>query len=112
MPPTALFTVIAPSASVQVAGDRSFIRTHSSRLAPLNNTIASDGGEPLVPGVTTAGTGDQISVSSGLVGTCPPAAAVVDAGALCGVGWCPAQPASPSAPTMVSESNDSRVYIE
>src|SRR6188472_3261018 len=59
MPPTALFTVITPSPSVQVAGDLSFISTHSSRLVPSNSTTASDGGDPFVPGLTIAGTGGR-----------------------------------------------------
>ena len=43
-----------------------FADTHSSRLRPSNNTMASDGGALFAaPGVTTFGTGDQTSVSSG-----------------------------------------------
>src|SRR5687768_8013891 len=116
MPPTALFTVIAPLASVQVAGDLSFISTHSSRLVPLNSTTASDGGAPLAPGVTMAGTGVHCSVSSGRVGTRAPGApatavVVAGAGALCGGACCPEQAAKPTAPSTESESNDSRVDI-
>jgi hypothetical protein len=47
IPPAVLFTVITPSPSVHFAGDRSLICTHSSRLVPLNSTIASDGGAAL-----------------------------------------------------------------
>src|SRR5215211_256442 len=115
MPPAALFTVRTPSATGHVAGDLSFISTHSSRLEPLNSTMASDGGPPLVPGVMIFGTGVQTSVSSGRVGTRAPDAAVVvvaaGAGVLCGAGCCPAQAARPSAPSMESESNDSRECI-
>src|SRR5687768_11310673 len=116
MPPTALFTVITPSASVQVAGDLSLISTHSSMLVPLNSTTASDGGAPLAPGLTMAGTGVHCSVSSGRVGTrapAAPAAAVVvaGAGALCGAACGPEQAARPTTPNTESESNDSRVDI-
>src|SRR6478672_8137922 len=38
-----------------------------ARSVPLNRRIASDGGSPgLLPGSTLGGTGDQVSVSSGL----------------------------------------------
>jgi hypothetical protein len=67
MLPPVLFTVITPSATVHSAGDLSFTETHSSTFLPSNNTTASEGGVPVFtgPGVTTFGTGSQISVSSG-----------------------------------------------
>src|ERR1700689_3506804 len=71
--PPVLFTVITPSATSHFAGDLSLFVTHSSRFLPSNSTIASEGAAPQVaPGVTTAGTGSQISVSSGfgLAGDC------------------------------------------
>src|ERR1700728_55851 len=73
MLPPALLTVITPSATSHLAGDLSLFVTHSSRFLPSNSTIASEGAAPQVaPGVTTAGTGSQISVSSGfgLTGDC------------------------------------------
>src|SRR5579864_814019 len=67
MLPAALFTVTTPSATIHLAGDLSCVETHSSRFFPSNKMIASDGGAAHVsPGVTTFGTGCQISVSSGL----------------------------------------------
>src|SRR5277367_4720050 len=64
--PPDLFTVITPSATSHLAGDLSLLVTHSSRFLPSNSTIASDGAAPQVaPGLTTLGTGSQISVSSG-----------------------------------------------
>src|ERR1700722_16789623 len=71
--PPVLFTVITPSATSHFAGDLSRFVTHSSRFLPSNSTIASEGAAPQVaPGVTTGGTGSQISVSSGfgLAGDC------------------------------------------
>src|ERR1700678_2530685 len=71
--PPVLFTVIIPSATSHFAGDLSRFVTHSSRFLPSNSTIASEGAAPQVaPGVTTGGTGSQISVSSGfgLAGDC------------------------------------------
>src|ERR1700733_15405927 len=71
--PPDLLTVITPSATSHLAGDLSLFVTHSSRFLPSNSTIASDGAAPQVaPGVTTAGTGSHISVSSGfgLTGDC------------------------------------------
>jgi hypothetical protein len=66
MSPAALFTVTTPSLTIHLAGDLSFADTHSSRFLPLNKMIASDGGVvQSLPGVTTAGVGDHISVSSG-----------------------------------------------
>src|SRR5215471_1584589 len=67
MLPAALFTVITPSPTTHCAGVWSFTATHSSRFLPSNRMIASDGGAPQVaPGVTTTGSGDHTSVSSGL----------------------------------------------
>src|SRR5271167_2623299 len=67
--PPALFTVITPSATIHFAGDLSRFETHSSKFLPSNRTIASDGGAvQLAPGVTTFGTGSQISVSCGFGG--------------------------------------------
>src|SRR5215218_1950063 len=105
MPPTALFTVIAPSARVHVAGDLSFISTHSLRLAPLNSTTASEGGAPLTPGLTTGGTGVHTSVSSGR-GCAAGAAAEGDAGCCC------APTVSGTAPSAASAKNDRQVRIE
>src|ERR1700722_2491269 len=66
MLPSPLLTVITPSATVHLAGDLSRSESHSSIFLPSKSTIASEGGAPQVaPGVTTAGTGSQISVSSG-----------------------------------------------
>src|ERR1700723_140705 len=73
MLPSPLLTVITPSATVHLAGDWSRTESHSSIFLPSKRTIASEGGAPQVaPGVTTAGTGSQISVSSGfgLAGDC------------------------------------------
>ena len=67
MPPLDLSTVRMPLATTHCAGDLSPIVTHSSSLLPSKRTMASEGGAPQVaPGVTTAGTGSQYSVSSGL----------------------------------------------
>src|ERR1700719_5372558 len=71
--PPDLFTVITPSATSHLAGALSRFVTHSSRFFPSKSTIASEGAAPHVaPGVTTLGTGSQISVSSGfgLAGDC------------------------------------------
>src|ERR1700683_1023120 len=73
MLPSPLLTVITPSATVHLAGDLSRTESHSSIFLPSKSTIASEGAAPQVaPGVTTAGTGSQISVSSGfgLAGDC------------------------------------------
>src|SRR5580693_10335284 len=78
--PGALFTVITPSATSHLAGDLSLFVTHSSRFFPSKSTIASEGAAPHVaPGVTTLGTGSQISVSSGfgLAGDCAKSGAVM-----------------------------------
>src|SRR3984893_7295355 len=79
-PPPDLFTVITPSATSHFAGDLSRFVTHSSRFFPSKSTIASEGAAPLVaPGLTTLGTGSQISVSSGfgLAGDCAKSGAVM-----------------------------------
>src|ERR1700730_6005327 len=79
-PPPDLFTVITPSATSHLAGDLSRFVTHSSRFFPSKSTIASEGAAPHVaPGVTTLGTGSQISVSSGfgLAGVCAKSGAVM-----------------------------------
>src|SRR5215210_3280469 len=104
MPPTALFTVNAPSATGQVAGDLSFISTHSLRLEPLKSTTASEGGAPFTPGVTTGGTGVQTSVSSGR--PCGAGAAAEDAGC------CWARTVSGTAPSAASASSERRVRID
>src|SRR5580765_750760 len=65
MLPAFLLTVRTPSATAHCAGDPSCADTHSFWLLPSNRTIASEGAEPLVPGVTTFGSGLQTSVSSG-----------------------------------------------
>src|SRR5271165_6249654 len=73
MLPPDLFTVITPSATSHFAADLSRFVTHSSMFLPSNSTIASEGAAPQVaPGLTTLGTGSQISVSSGfgLTGDC------------------------------------------
>src|SRR5580698_4928720 len=66
--PAPFLTVMTPLATTQGAAVVwSLARTHWSRLEPLNRTMASDGGAlSVAPGVTTGGTGDQTSVSSGL----------------------------------------------
>src|SRR3954468_8273469 len=71
-PPEPFFTVMMPSCTSHPAGDWSFTFTHSSSFFPLKRTIASEGGSVQVaPGVTTFGSGDQTSVSSGLgLGAC------------------------------------------
>src|ERR1035438_9711074 len=79
--PSALFTVITPSATIHLAGDLSRFETHSSKFLPSNSTIASDGGaEQLAPGVTTFGTGSQISVSAGFSAAACACAACGEAG--------------------------------
>src|ERR1700744_3114242 len=65
--PSPLLTVITPSFTFHLAGLLSLLETHSSRFLPSKRMIASEGAAPQVaPGVTTAGTGSQTSVSSGL----------------------------------------------
>src|ERR1700689_2232566 len=65
--PGPFLTVKMLSATTHCAGVWSWAETHSSSFLPSNKMIASEGGTPHVaPGVTTAGTGVQISVSSGL----------------------------------------------
>src|SRR5258706_12927122 len=68
MLPDCLLTVRMPSCTVHWAGDLSLTVIHSSRLAPSKRMMASEGAAGLTagPGVTTLGTGSQISVSSGL----------------------------------------------
>src|SRR6185312_197753 len=68
MLPVFLSTVTMPSATTHLAGAlRSWAETHSSRFLPSKRTIASEGAAVQVaPGVTTLGSGCQISVSSGL----------------------------------------------
>lgn len=57
-----------PSATDQTQGDLSLVVTHESQLLPSKRIVASEGGAyAAAPGVTIAGSGDQISVSSGLV---------------------------------------------
>src|SRR6185295_17687605 len=65
MLPAFLLTVSTPSATAHCAGDPSCADTHSFWLLPSNRTIASEGADPLVPGVTIFGSGLQTSVSSG-----------------------------------------------
>ena len=67
MLPDFLFTVRTPLATTQSAGAwAAFAVTHSFRSLPSNSTMASDGAALLsAPGVTTFGSGDQTSVSSG-----------------------------------------------
>src|ERR1022692_783127 len=80
--PDAFLTVKMPSATTHWAGVWSWAETHSSSFLPSNKMIASEGGAPKVaPGVTTFGTGVQISVSSGfgLDGCCEDRAAVMEA---------------------------------
>src|SRR5689334_10610372 len=65
--PRALFTVITPFCTIQLAGDLSLVFTHSSSFFPSNRTIASEGGaDSTAAGVTTFGTGSHTSVSCGL----------------------------------------------
>src|SRR5271156_748270 len=71
--PPDLFTVITPPVTFHLAGVLSLFVTHSSMFLPSNSTIASEGGASMQagPGVTTLGTGSQISVSSGFgAGVC------------------------------------------
>src|SRR3954447_18848007 len=68
MLPAFLSTVMMPSVTIHLAGAlRSWADTHSSRFLPSKRMIASEGAAAQVaPGVTTLGSGCQISVSSGL----------------------------------------------
>src|SRR5258706_11684063 len=68
MLPDCLLTVRMPSCTVHWAGDLSLTVIHSSRFSPPKRMVASEGAAGLTagPGVTTLGTGSQISVSSGL----------------------------------------------
>src|SRR5664279_2126946 len=89
MLPCVLLTVIIPSATIHCAGALSWTDTHSSIFLPSNRMIASEGGAAEVaPGVTTFGTGSQISVSSGLDVACVAAGAPATAcaGAPCKAG--------------------------
>src|SRR6187401_3029393 len=65
MLPAFLLTVRTPSATTHCAGEPSCADTHSFWLLPSNRTIASEGADPSVPGVTIFGSGLQTSVSSG-----------------------------------------------
>src|SRR6476659_8684846 len=69
MLPAFLLTVRTPSATTHCAGEPSCADTHSFWLLPSNRTIASEGADPLEPGVTIFGSWLQTSVSSG-VGFC------------------------------------------
>src|SRR5215831_5039203 len=66
MLPVCLFTVSTPPATSHLAGEWSWVDTHSFSSWPLKRMMASEGASraPL-PGVTTLGTGFQTSVSSG-----------------------------------------------
>src|SRR5208337_4416675 len=68
--PLALLTVTMPSWTIHWAGEWSCAETHSSRFFPSKRMMASEGGAPHSPGVTTAGSGDQTSVSSGFGADC------------------------------------------
>src|ERR1700720_2157955 len=66
MLPADLLTLRTLCDTIHRARDPSLLDTHSSRLVPSNNLIASDGGAAFViPGVTTTGTGCHTSVSAG-----------------------------------------------
>src|SRR5215469_9949466 len=66
MLPPVLLTRMRPSTRSHLTGWWSETLTHSSRLLPSKRAMASEGAAPKVsPGVTTGGTGFQISVSSG-----------------------------------------------
>src|SRR5690606_1155425 len=63
-------TVILPSPfKVHFTSLESLALTHSSKLEPSNNTIASLVALPFLPGVTFGGFGPQTSVASGFVGS-------------------------------------------
>src|ERR1700743_328243 len=67
LPVPSFLTVMMPFSTVHVTGVWSLTLTHSSVFLPSKRMMASDGAAPTVDaGVTTGGTGFQISVSSGL----------------------------------------------
>src|SRR3954462_14527446 len=106
MLPVLLVTVRTPSATVQAAGDWSLVDTHSFRLVPSNNTIASDGGAVDCPGVMVFGTGCHTSVSAGF----PRAGSPARAGGCCAPRGTVRQPRSAAARTILMGSSLLRLH--